>query len=135
MARCRGPVNRLIMLRKRNGFGPLFQNIGGGVCAKGMGNYYGIGSPGDSVRPIAGWTGLEDCAVAAQVNLTQLRDYMNSQGWSAAASANAVIVEGQEILINYLMACDFTGITPGALRHDLCAGMQAQGYCSPGGCM
>jgi hypothetical protein len=45
------------MMRKKNGMGPFFQNIGGGVCAKSVGNFYGIGSPGDTARPVSGWTG------------------------------------------------------------------------------
>ena len=44
MARCRGPVNRLIMLRKKGISGPFFQNTGS-VCVKGMGNAFDAGGP------------------------------------------------------------------------------------------
>lgn len=46
MGRCRGPVNRLLMMRKRGLCGPAFQNVGGGVCAKSAGAYYDVNGPG-----------------------------------------------------------------------------------------
>jgi hypothetical protein len=39
VSKCRSPVNRLLLMRKRNLCGPMFQNIGGGVCAKSVGPF------------------------------------------------------------------------------------------------
>ena len=86
-----------------------------------------------SLRPLKGWTGLPNCAAPA-VNIAELAAYMQSQGHTAAITAAAMTVDGQELLFDFLMACDFQSITPGNLRHDLCDGMQAQGFCQ-GGCM
>lgn len=37
--KCKGAVNRLVMMRGRNLAGPAFQNVGSG-CMKSVGNYY-----------------------------------------------------------------------------------------------
>ena len=44
--RCPRPVHRLIMHRTNGLSGPMFQNIGGGTCVKGVGNFYGFTGPG-----------------------------------------------------------------------------------------
>ena len=46
MGRCRTPVNRLLMMRKRGLAGPGFQNVGSGVCAKSVGSYLDVNGPG-----------------------------------------------------------------------------------------
>ena len=44
--KCRGPVNRLLMMRGRNLCGPVVQNVGNGVCAKSVGAFYAANGPG-----------------------------------------------------------------------------------------
>ena len=129
--RCRGPVNRLLMLRKRGLGGPVFQNVGGGVCAKSVGAYLDENAPGSGVRPTGGWTGLQGCL--APLNLGQLRDFLVAEGHTVASTQSAITVDGMEFLLSYLSACDYTGI-PGPIRHDLCDGMKAQGFCLGGNC-
>jgi hypothetical protein len=111
------------------------------------------------LMPIAGWTGLVNCLpvggilfdnpktatgyrfddpqyemTLSVVDLAELALFLESEGWDVGTSAGTLDVEGQQFLIDFLMACDFQSITPGSLRHDLCEGMQAQGFCA-GGCM
>ena len=44
--RCRGPVNQLVMHRTKGLYGLFAQNIGGGTCVKGVGDFYGFTGPG-----------------------------------------------------------------------------------------
>lgn len=44
--RCPGPLNRILLMRKKNLCGPLFQNIGNGVCAKSVGAFWDANGPG-----------------------------------------------------------------------------------------
>lgn len=44
--RCRGPVNRLLLMRKKNLVGPGFQKISGNACVKTVGNFYDEGGAG-----------------------------------------------------------------------------------------
>lgn len=43
MSRCRPPVNRLLLMRKRSFGGVAFQNVGSG-CMKSVGNYISLGA-------------------------------------------------------------------------------------------
>lgn len=52
--RCSGPVNNLVMHRMRGLSGPFFQNLGGGQCIKGVGNYWAPGMPGSGPQAIRG---------------------------------------------------------------------------------
>ena len=121
-------VRPLLLFKKRSAF---YQRVRPNLYA--MNNRLMDETLFGGVRPIRGWTGLENCAPAV-VDLGELATYMESQGWNVDTGASALTVEGQEFLTAFLMGCDFHMITPGALRHDLCVGMQAQGFCSEG-CM
>ena len=44
MARCRGPVNRLLMMRKRGLGGVAFQNVGSG-CMRSVGAFHDANGP------------------------------------------------------------------------------------------
>ena len=130
MARCRGPVDRLIMMRKRGLGGPFFQNVGNGLCVKSVGAAYDVNGPlGDAApRLTGGWTGNEFCATEV-VNLASLATFLQSEGWTAAATPQKVTVNGTELLVAFLMGCDFSSVMPGGLRNDLVDGMKAQGFC------
>lgn len=47
MMRCPHPINRILLMRKKNLCGPLFQNIG--VCAKSVGAYRDANGPGSEM--------------------------------------------------------------------------------------
>ena len=48
MGRCRSPVRRLVMMRKRGLGGVVAQNIGGGVCVKSSGAYWDVNGAGSA---------------------------------------------------------------------------------------
>ena len=89
----------------------------------------GTNQCGDAApRLTGGWTGNEWCATEA-VNLASLATFLQSEGWTAAATPQKVTVNGTELLAAFLMGCDFSSVMPGALRNDLEDGMKAQGFC------
>ena len=73
---------------------------------------------------------IPDLVIPASVSLQDLVVFLQDQGWQASATANLLTVSGQVETREFLMACDFSTVTPGGLRHDLCEGMKAQGFCS-----
>lgn len=64
---CRGPVNRLVMLRAANLCGPFFQNVGD-ACVHSVGNAVGIGGPLSGPKPVMG---LVDNSGQITVTLSQ----------------------------------------------------------------
>ena len=51
MGRCRTPVNRILMMRKRNLCGPMFQRVAPNLCAKSVGSFYDVNGPGSASLP------------------------------------------------------------------------------------
>ena len=51
---CRGPINRLVMLKKKGIGGPFYQRVAPGVCVAAPGSYYDVGGPGAGPRAIYG---------------------------------------------------------------------------------
>ena len=91
----------------------------------------GVGQCADVVlAPIGGFTGpVEGCGA---VSVSALVAYMSGEGWTASATPTTVSFNGDTLLMDYIMACDYSALS-GALRNDLCDAMNAQGYCA-GGC-
>lgn len=56
MKYCRGPVNRLLMMRAKGINGPFFQHTTPGTCVKSAGNYWAPGMPGAQVYIISAKT-------------------------------------------------------------------------------
>lgn len=49
---CRGPINRLLMMRKRGIGGTFFQRVGASLCAKSVGHWIGM-AQGLQVFPVS----------------------------------------------------------------------------------
>ena len=86
-------------------------------------------------------TGINDCGgnypeqPAPTLNMSQLAAYLADQGWTVdSVGPSQITVDGQTETRAFLLACDFTTVTPAPLRADLCDGMQAQGFCTTGNC-
>ena len=72
---------------------------------------------------------------AQALNMSQLAAYLADQGWTVdSVGPSQITVDGQTETRAFLLACDFTTVTPAPLRADLCDGMQAQGFCTTGNC-
>ncbi len=91
MARCRGPANRLIMFRKKGLSGPFFQNAGGGMCIKTMGNAFDVGGALAGLKPLNGYTGpATGCGDAdgttVTVNFSKAVTWINHAGVNISAT-------------------------------------------------
>ena len=89
---------------------------------------------GADVAAIVGNNMCAEGGAVQTVSMFELADYLRSQGWDAIATASTISVNDQVETRAFLLACDYSSVMPGALRHDLCEGMKEQGFCLSGNC-
>ena len=90
MARCRHPVNRIVLMRKKNLVSPYFQNISNGVCMKSVGSAYDVNGPLAFLKPLTGWSNGVDCVSDGTVAVR----FSGEVTWTSALHGGATITSG-----------------------------------------
>ena len=111
----------LLMMRTRGLCGPFFRKAFGSRSSHPLAHTQGNAISAATV-------------VALSVDLLALASFMQNEGWTVTIPPGgfSIMVDGDIVLKGFLQACDFSSLD-GQLAHDLCEGMQLQGFCS-GGC-
>ena len=118
---CKGPVNRLLMMRTPGLVGPFWQNTGK-HCVRTQGAYFGPGGGGSGPRAVHG---IVDTATSITVNFTQCVNITAATGieysidggaWAAVTSPTGsgttwsftigTVVAGEEVRWRYTAGSD-----------------------------